>query len=412
MSTTHATTRFRLLAGLLLAGALLAISPITSQASAASLKDRVTATSGLIDYWRFSEDTGTTFANEVTGAPALTGGSLTTTSDGVSGRGLQMTYATTPNGPAISTGAGTSTSFTWEWWIKAAPAVGQQTGFWLGKDKPATFGLFTPGAYSGFNTDAQGKWCCGTLLSNASGGTLGGTAGLKPGQWNQIVMAVQGSPQRIFWYVNGAWLRTNNVAAGNNWSNATDVPFHIGLPSGITGNSTMPGVIDEVSLYNRTLTDAEILDHYTADKAETNPNDPLTCDTQTLDCKQIQAMYNSKKLADAIEACETAHSGSLATCNVAGGLNVTGMAGNWPVVDAGSGATALPRVEVNSPTTSGSSDYQVMALISFFPDPHQEFWAERVSGAHYYSCGSVTGRCLSGASGSPGMNDGHWAPLP
>ena len=108
-------------------------------------------------------------------------------------------------------------------------------------------------------------------LFNASGLQQTGSNenAIASGVWNHVVLVYNGS--YVSMYVNGAQLTTNNRLITSLAPTSED---SIGI--GRYSSSTTPfnGSIDEVGLYNRTLSAAEVLAHYDAGKARHADWDP------------------------------------------------------------------------------------------------------------------------------------------
>jgi hypothetical protein len=95
---------------------------------------------------------------------------------------------------------------------------------------------------------ADGHWEAEGLISGSPGGVTGGTLSLN--KWQHVTVTLTGSTLKT--YLNGTLVSTNNSASNN--SNGTAAT----IGSDIVHNRPFDGNIDDVRIYNRALSDAEI----------------------------------------------------------------------------------------------------------------------------------------------------------
>ncbi len=223
----------------------------------------VTSTSGLIDYWRLGELSGTTFADSAGSSPATNKGGVTLGATGALG--------TDPNPAASFDGINDAAS---------APlnlsATSQLTvEFWLNwaayaNDDDLAF-EFTPN----FNNNNGG------FLIDPNAGELGGRFAVgigrsgsrnnayfvrpSAGTWHHYALVLDSqaaAAQQVVPYVDGQAVSFTKLSSGTgagNFANST-LYFMSRNATALFGN----GSLDEVALYNRTLSAAEISAHYLA----------------------------------------------------------------------------------------------------------------------------------------------------
>ena len=199
-------------------------------------------TAGLIGYWNFDEDTGT-IAHDTSGS----GYNGTVNNAGwVSGK---VNWALSFNGsssdvvtPNILLGGAFSISA----WVNPAAAQGEYAriaetqyspGFYLGTN-------FVGSGYKFIVNGASGATgLCGLSYGCAEGGTV--TAG-----WHLVTATFDGTTGKL--YVDGVLAGSDTFTPAN-----TNLPLNIGRYFGSNGFG-WNGVIDEVRLYNRALSAAEV----------------------------------------------------------------------------------------------------------------------------------------------------------
>ena len=206
-------------------------------------------------YWRLGEATGTTAAdasgNGVTGTytnsptlgtpGVLAGDSDTSVTFDASWATFGDVFDFTGNAP-----------FTLETWVK--PTIIDATGRRILSKK----GIDGGGLNQGYEIEATSS---NTTFRRFAGG-LGKSAiwatGLAVGQWSHVAATYDGTAIRL--YVNGMLRATNTTSTGAIGEHATT--FELGRAS--SGGSYFKGAIDETAVYDRALSDADVLAHYDA----------------------------------------------------------------------------------------------------------------------------------------------------
>jgi hypothetical protein len=220
-------------------------------------RDAVMDTSGLQSYWRLSEPFGSvafdskgTVDGDYVGAPTLgQPGALTAAGD--LGPDFDSLNDWVDFGDFYDF-TGTA-AFTAEAWINRG--TGRETGYrWiLGKDT-------TNAPRDGWNINLAAnthivdfeRW------SNGTSNTIASTTAIASGTWYHLAATYDGTTMRL--YVNG--VQQASAASSISQLNTT-YPFRIGAV-GATGGAKYSGTIDEVAIYNRALSAAEINAHYDA----------------------------------------------------------------------------------------------------------------------------------------------------
>ncbi|HEY1381893.1 MAG TPA: LamG-like jellyroll fold domain-containing protein, partial [Gemmataceae bacterium] len=212
--------------------------------SATSYSTAVLASTPL-DYWRLDETGGTAARNAVPGGPAGTyvGGAQPGVA-GLQSTGVHFNGSTAAvTTPVSLSGLG---AFSYEAWIRPTGAQPNRTGL-TGQNDAIEFGFITGSTLQ--------------LWTPATGGLS--VAYTKPvGQWTHVVAVGTGTQLRI--YLDGQLAGTLDHAAVAGYGSS---PFLFNIAgAGVfdpTGNY-FNGDMDEVAVYGRALSPAEVQSHYSA----------------------------------------------------------------------------------------------------------------------------------------------------
>ena len=219
-------------------------------------------TDNIISYWKLEEASGTRYDAVVASANDLTDNNTVGQGTGIIGYGADLERDNTEYFSRTDASfAGFPTgSFSFSMWVKAEsdPADGYDYGL-VGKYAGSpnrslyiTYGQYTSKYYLGIAISSNGT-TYGTNLD-----TLGlGSYRLVPGTWYHLAFVLTAS-SRCEIFVNGVSVvnTTSSVVSGM-FNNAED--FRLGTYDGANG---FDGLLDEVGLWNRQLTDAEITSLY------------------------------------------------------------------------------------------------------------------------------------------------------
>jgi hypothetical protein len=138
-----------------------------------------------------------------------------------------------------------------EMWVKFDSLA--STYMLLRKDQAYRFYVDNNGAVQ-FDIGVVGS----TWLSTAGTIASAGTGTLQTGKWYQIVGVYEGSGKYVKLYINGALVATGSATvSGNIVTNANIVSVG---SNGAAGNY-LDGQIDEFAIYNRALSQSEIMSH-------------------------------------------------------------------------------------------------------------------------------------------------------
>ncbi len=215
------------------------VGPASNEASAT-----VTAppTTGLVAAYGFDAGAGTTVADQSGSGNAGTIANATWAAAGKYGKALSFNgtnaAVTVPDSSSLDLTSG----MTLEGWVN--PNAGGDFRTFVVKERP---GDLVYGLYSSSETNRPQA----QVTIGATPRLLNGTATLPTGAWTHLAATYDGTTQRL--YVNGTQVSTLAVAGTIATSNS---PLKIG------GNSIwgewFTGLIDEVRVYNRALSAAEI----------------------------------------------------------------------------------------------------------------------------------------------------------
>jgi hypothetical protein len=91
-----------------------------------------------------------------------------------------------------------------------------------------------------------------------------------PGQWVQFVGAVSFTDGNSIVYRNGVNIQTVSIAGMANVSNSSlvGIATRLNTSSQPTTNESWKGTISTIRIYDKTLTDAEVLQNFNADKSK------------------------------------------------------------------------------------------------------------------------------------------------
>jgi hypothetical protein len=262
--------------------------------------------SGLLGHWHLDEGTGATSADASgNGRTAVLTSSPTWTAAGYSGSALSFDGATNHLGAPVSNWLGGNNTISASAWVYATsttngPIVGVASVY------PSTTGNWNMPFLS-----IAGPTVYGHLWQVNGNVPLSSTVTLNA--WHHLAVSYDpaGSPSERF-YVDGAQVATaTGTFVGSGLADYWTTYIPGAKPSGV--NSTLRGKIDEVRIYNRTLSAAELAIIYYSRQ---------TCSGST--CGGCQ---NSETLCSSVctdTAIDTGNCGTCGhTCNTAGGETCT-----------------------------------------------------------------------------------------
>jgi hypothetical protein len=198
---------------------------------------------GLVGAWGFEDGAGTTATDSSGRGLNGTVADATWTAAGRFGGALAFNGTNSWVTVADNAALDLTTGMTLEAWVKPGALAGWTT---VMMKERGTAGL----GYALYASDNAGQPPAAYVYRNADVSALG-TSALAIGAWTHLSTTYDGANLRL--YVNGALVRTRAVTGSlPNTAN----PFRIG-GNGVWGEY-FNGVIDEVRVYNRALTQTEI----------------------------------------------------------------------------------------------------------------------------------------------------------
>ncbi|MBI2564042.1 MAG: hypothetical protein HYW08_16975, partial [candidate division NC10 bacterium] len=212
---------------------------------------------GLAAYWAFEEGTGTTAADSsgngntgtLVNGPAWTAGRI---GQGLAFDGL-TNYVTVPSTAALN-----AYPLTVAVWMKTDSTTGVR----------GVVNKYLAGSYNGYQVFLNNGNLCAWYLRDAANYVYDGSgcpfnlAGYTDNQWHHVVYVVDASGGRL--YVDG--VQKGSLAwTGTAGPPSTTQPIHLAhYPGAFGGAEYFPGLLDDVRIYTRALSAAEILSLYTA----------------------------------------------------------------------------------------------------------------------------------------------------
>lgn len=207
-------------------------------------------TDDLVSYYTHdnAKTNGTTSQDSIDNFDGIHEGSLTT---GVSGI-INEAYQTDSNSEAVNLQTfdlNSSNDFSFQlWWKPADTSDGQKV-----------FGQFSAGetgwGYVDWNSVAGGLRTC-VYTPGADCGNIAMT--LSTAQFYHIVVVHNNAQNTVVTYLNGTLLVNNSVGTINDRTAAQD-EWNIGTINGFgAGDNYVSGILDEVGIWNRSLTPSEV----------------------------------------------------------------------------------------------------------------------------------------------------------
>ncbi len=241
------------------------ISRTLSIAPTSQLSQAIAPTSGLIGHWLFDEGMGTTAGDSIGGSTgSVLGGAIWITGrvgtkalqfDGINGK------VSVSNPSAFNFNNASSPNFTLSAWVNLPSNA-------CGSSK-CTILSSTPSSGTGGYRFYVGSSLDPSLYLRSLDNLTGTTNTVTVGGWHHVV-AVYAASSTVTFYVDGVQkgvrTMTNGVVPGSTPT------FNIGSDANV--NQYFPGSIDDVRVYNRTLSAQEVSDLFTASNPTTVVVDP------------------------------------------------------------------------------------------------------------------------------------------
>lgn len=217
-------------------------------------RDVILATAGLVGFWKFDEAANAGSYDDAFGSADLApfgtqvGSGIPSVDDGVIGRALSNNGAfRVALGAFARNGVGT-----WEGWLRSTNTTSNNS-FAIAEGASAgnpvmALGLGTGGKLRGFARNAAG-----------AAQTLTSAATLSDGAWHHVVLTYDGTNVRL--YLDGALVAGPLALAGPIGTENFAVG---GRRTGSNISNQYVGDVDEVAVYSRALSAAEVADHFAA----------------------------------------------------------------------------------------------------------------------------------------------------
>ena len=234
----------------------------------AHLKDILTpedAPAGLMHYWKLEDAGGPPYVNAMDGSDATCSGCPTYTYNGLAWGCLEFDgeddEVQVPDDGSFDWGV--DASFTIEFWMRKDTACDGGTvndnEVIVGRDDPGTDLHWWVGVDCG---QSPGGVACFQLLDTGHGGEgINGTTVLTDGEWHHVVAVRNALVDSTFLYVDGI----REASAGYDYANGFGgvTPLDIGFLT-LSEHYRYEGLIDEIALYERALSESEIFAHHVA----------------------------------------------------------------------------------------------------------------------------------------------------
>jgi N-acetylneuraminic acid mutarotase len=218
-------------------------------------------TNGLVGWWPFNGNANDESGNGNHGT--VNGATLTSDRNGVQGKaysfdGIVNNFIEIPSSSSINA---TNSNFSWSFWIKSN-SISTQIGYNknYGVISKTQTGTTCNGAtifeVNGF-LGSQNLLCNPNVL-NYGCGTNTSTF---DNNWHHIVLTLKAGHTSMF-YIDGKAQTSNSSIVASNYSISINSPIRIGRPTDSYWKS-YNGLVDDIAIYNRSLTQQEITALYT-----------------------------------------------------------------------------------------------------------------------------------------------------
>jgi len=235
-------------------------------------------TNGLVGWWPFNGNANDESGNGNNGT--VNGATLTTDRFGNTNtsyyfNGANSNFIEIPSSASLNS---TNSNFSWSFWIKFSSISNDGWNSNPGVISKTQNGTTCNGATlieGGGRLAAQNLMNCGTNLINNGVGTNQITA---DNIWHHVVMTLRNGDSTKT-YIDGVFQQSNIVDI--TYSIYSNTPIRIGRPTDPYWKS-FTGIIDDIAIYNRALTQEEITQLYTACST------PFTSEFSIAACEQYQ----------------------------------------------------------------------------------------------------------------------------
>jgi hypothetical protein len=224
----------------------------------------------MISYWKLDETSSGAYADYYDGNDGACSGTCPTPGTGIV-NGAQVFSRSSGMGIDVPADAsfdwGKDSSFSIEYWMKGVAGttcVGSQTAdneVIVGRDDAST-GLHI---WTGCNASGGGVAAWQLRDTSGDGIYVPGTTPINDGEWYHVVVVRDGASDMNYVYVDGALEGSGSYDYAYGFGSAT-AALNLGWLN-LSAGYYYTGHLDEVAIYNRALTAAEIQHHYQASLA-------------------------------------------------------------------------------------------------------------------------------------------------
>jgi hypothetical protein len=208
---------------------------------------------GMISYWKFQEASGPTYSDAFGTHDALSAGSAPTQTAGISGKG-QLFSKDASNYLAIPGHANfnwsSSASFTVAFWAKYSGTGAIEV--FIGRDDPVSSMQW----WIGRTETGTIEWFLRS--SDGTNGDVTTAITYNNSLWHFIVAVRDASQNKNFLYVDGAAV-SSTVSYSGNFSSTADLNIGNLIVDSYPPDYFVNGSLDEIAIYNRALSSAEII---------------------------------------------------------------------------------------------------------------------------------------------------------
>ena len=210
--------------------------------------------SDMSHYWQLEESASPYI--DFYGGNSATCTNCPTPTTGIIGGAQQFTLTSNVTVPADGTfDWGVTDNFSIEFWMKTDPASTCSGNQVIAGIKGSSGGLLWIGCLDGGTPEFE-------LYDTAGNGiSIGGTTDLTDGNWHHVVAVRNAGVNQILIYVDGSFEKSASTSTSFSAPFDLSTALDIGWLNWNEGYH-FAGAIDEVALYNRALTDAEVQQHY------------------------------------------------------------------------------------------------------------------------------------------------------
>ncbi len=218
-----------------------------------------TCPSSMISYWNLDDVSEVLFRDKIASNHAVAETSVETEESAKVGTAKYFDGADVVNvsNNAVYNFTATS-SFSIELWVKVLSTVGTLDNIFIGKNDPSVAGAY----WSIGMENSTGQLYFDLRDANNNIQTIMSTASVANGAWHHVVAVRNEATNQNLLYINGAVVASATVDYTGSLTSTADINIGYLVRQG-TPNRFFNGYLDEIAIYNKALTSAEINEHVT-----------------------------------------------------------------------------------------------------------------------------------------------------